>query len=94
MDNLSPIWPQHICTLESLCNDDLNHPLRIIVFDHDKKGDPELIGEAHVTAHRLIDSCTKGRVSTEMSIPLYSKPKQKKGRVVTHRSNTFVGRQH
>ena len=75
MDNLSPVWPQHTVSLDALCDGDLNHPLKIYVYDHESDGDHDLIGEAQVTVNQLLDCCTHGRDNLHLAIPLWVKLK-------------------
>ena len=70
MDNQNPVWPETVIDIMSLCEGDLNHPLKIIVYDYESEGDHEKMGECQVTANLLIDSCTHGTDDLRLALPM------------------------
>lgn len=53
-DSLNPYWDAFYVDCEVLCNLDLDWPLRIAVFDHDKKCRHKEVGSVEVTASAMI----------------------------------------
>jgi Copine/C2 domain len=73
MDNLNPVWPEVVIDVLSLGDGNLNHPIKICIFDHEKDGNHDLLGETLVSVNRLIDSSTEGLDDFSRAIPLTMK---------------------
>lgn len=54
MDNLSPKWNEMVVELSILCGGDLDCPIRVRVYDHESKGDHELMGEFETNVSGLV----------------------------------------
>ena len=62
VDNtLDPTWPVMEIPVATLCNGDYSRQLKFEVFDHDNRGDDDLIGEFTTTLDELKDAVTKNR---------------------------------
>lgn len=70
MDNLNPTWPEVVIDVLSLGDGNLNHPIRIMIYDHEKKGDHEFIGDIQLSVNRLIDASTEGVVDKKRALPI------------------------
>jgi hypothetical protein len=44
-NNLNPIWPLARISLSTLCNGDLDRPLKIEIWDHERSGKHHFMGE-------------------------------------------------
>jgi hypothetical protein len=73
LNNTFPAWPELMMDVAALGGGNLNHPLILIVFDHRKNGEHELIGEVQLSLNRIIDASTKGKYDPSLAIPLISK---------------------
>lgn len=51
--NINPSWPPIVVTSQELCNGDASRPLRLVVFDWNKSGSHEYIGECDTTLTQL-----------------------------------------
>ena len=54
--NLSPQWKQFDISLQQLCNGDIHRPLKFEVFDWNRSGKHEFIGEFKTSVHALDDN--------------------------------------
>jgi len=52
-NNLNPVWKEATISLASLCGGNLDHRLKIAVFDHESNGKHVLIGTVETTANGL-----------------------------------------
>jgi hypothetical protein len=55
-NNLSPSWPQARIPMVSLCNNDLDRPLRIEIFDWESSGRHQPMGRIETSVRGLLDS--------------------------------------
>jgi len=55
-NNLSPIWPQARISMVSLCNNDIDRPLRIEIFDWESSGRHKSMGIVDTSVRALIAS--------------------------------------
>lgn len=70
MNNLHPVWPEVVLNVVSLGDGNLNHPIKIVVFDHEKDGSHDYIGELQLSVNRLIDARTEGHDDPSRALPL------------------------
>lgn len=81
MDNLNPVWPEVVIDVSSLGEGNLNHPLKLVIFDHEKSGNHNLIGEVQLSVNRLMDASTEGIDDRKRALPLhFSKSKGHKAK--------------
>jgi Copine/C2 domain len=74
-DTLNPCWPELVMDLATFCGGDLNLQVKLIVFDHEKKGNHDSMGETTVTVNRLFDACTDGKDDSSQALVLKLKGK-------------------
>lgn len=55
-DDLNPVWEEATVPLSQLCGGDLNLPIRIKVFDHERSGKHVLIGISETTVGVLVET--------------------------------------
>eukprot|EP00525_Craspedostauros_australis_P007952 CAMPEP_0198114404 /NCGR_PEP_ID=MMETSP1442-20131203/5802_1 /TAXON_ID= /ORGANISM="Craspedostauros australis, Strain CCMP3328" /LENGTH=452 /DNA_ID=CAMNT_0043771709 /DNA_START=34 /DNA_END=1392 /DNA_ORIENTATION=+ len=53
-NDLSPTWKEATLELSVLCGGDLDLPIEVKVYDHEKKGDHVLMGEFETTVNQLV----------------------------------------
>jgi hypothetical protein len=71
MDNLNPLWPEVVLDVSSLGEGNLNHPLKIVIFDHEKSGNHGFMGDMQLSVNRLMDASTEGIDDKKGAIPLH-----------------------
>uniref|UniRef100_A0A7S4RD51 C2 domain-containing protein n=1 Tax=Ditylum brightwellii TaxID=49249 RepID=A0A7S4RD51_9STRA len=54
MDNLNPTWPEAHMDVAILCGGNTNKNIKIVIYDFEKKGDHEFMGEFETTVGGLI----------------------------------------
>ncbi|KAJ5077497.1 copine [Anaeramoeba ignava] len=54
-NTLDPVWKKFKVSLDILCGGDLNRKLKFEVYDWDKSGKPDFIGEFETTAQGILD---------------------------------------
>jgi C2 domain len=70
-DNLNPYWQPTDIGLEELCYGDLEWPLKVSVFDHEKNGKHRLIGEFETSVTDLqTRKAVRGNADREQAILL------------------------
>ena len=47
--DLNPTWNEVTLDIEGICNGDLEHPMKIVVWDHRRSGNHKRIGEFETT---------------------------------------------
>ena len=55
-NNLSPVWPPSRIPIQTLCNGDLDRPLKIEIWDYDSDGKHGYMGSAKASVRSLLDS--------------------------------------
>lgn len=71
-NHLNPYWDGGEILLESLCFCDINWPIKIVVFDHNRKTDHENIGEVETTVAAICQKIAlRGNADRETSLKLY-----------------------
>lgn len=71
-NHLNPFWNEWEISLEELCNGDLNHPLEIKVFDHNRNGRHDEIGRCETTlAHMVEYIAVQGNADRINALELY-----------------------
>lgn len=82
MDNLNPTWPEVVICVLNL-GGNLNHPIKLVIYDHRKDGNHEYMGEVQLSVNRLIDASTEGLDEPKRAIPLsFTKSKGHKAKQV------------
>jgi hypothetical protein len=59
-NTLNPTWDDATMELSTLCNGDLNQPIRIQVFDYESKGKHVNMGELETTVNKLVAASPDG----------------------------------
>jgi len=72
LDHLNPYWKPFTLGLEELCYANLNHPLRITVYDHEENGKHRLIGSCETTVPLLQQHISqRGNADRELAYKLF-----------------------
>mmetsp|Transcript_39606 Transcript_39606/g.92654 ORF Transcript_39606/g.92654 Transcript_39606/m.92654 type:complete len:258 (+) Transcript_39606:27-800(+) len=58
-NELYPLWDETEISLEKLCGNNLNHPIKLSIADHSKKGTAKPMGEVKTTVNELIIAAKK-----------------------------------
>jgi len=77
-DNLNPVWKQTSVDLSTLCDGDLDRPIQIVVFDHEKSGKHMHMGTAETTVNHLVKASSGGE-KRPLRISIKGK---KKGKII------------
>ncbi|GKT16392.1 Copine like protein [Aduncisulcus paluster] len=72
-DTLNPIWPTIEVSIQSLCNGDVDRPVKIECYDYDKHSDHDFIGSAETTVSQMI-----AMRKTEKNLVLFNEKKHEK----------------
>ncbi|CAB9509275.1 Copine-6 [Seminavis robusta] len=59
-NNLNPVWDEATVELSVLCGGNLDHPLSITVYDHEKSGKHVLMGHAETSVNGLLQAYKNG----------------------------------
>jgi Ca2+-dependent lipid-binding protein len=86
-NNLNPVWPVARIPLVTLCNGDIDRPLRIEVWDHENSGKHQFMGQVNTSVRALIDSRGAG-------INIIEPEKQKKSKSYTNSGTLSVNNCH
>ncbi|XP_075045066.1 copine-2 isoform X2 [Mixophyes fleayi] len=73
---LDPVWKPFTVPLQSLCNGDIEKPIKVMCFDYDNDGGHDFIGEFQTTAIKMCEA----RDSKSVEIDCINPKKQKKKR--------------
>jgi len=60
MDNLNPVWDDVVANLSVLCNGDTEQPVKVAVYDREKKGDHVFMGSFETTVNQLVEAQASG----------------------------------
>uniref|UniRef100_A0A6U0HPV8 C2 domain-containing protein n=1 Tax=Helicotheca tamesis TaxID=374047 RepID=A0A6U0HPV8_9STRA len=71
-DSLNPLWEEQVfLSLEALCFGDLDWPLRISIYDDNKRRKSDFMSETYTTAKDLLESvAVKGNADQEKALTL------------------------
>ncbi|XP_069822105.1 copine-2 [Dendropsophus ebraccatus] len=73
---LDPVWKPFTVPLQSLCNGDIEKPIKIVCFDYDNDGGHDFIGEFQTTAIKMCEA----REGMSVEFDCINPKKQKKKR--------------
>jgi hypothetical protein len=59
-DNLSPHWRESVVELSTLCDGQLDLPIQVQVFDYEKDGSHDLMGEFETSVSGLLEAASSG----------------------------------
>jgi len=54
MDNLNPVWKEDTIQLSALCEGDLDAPLQLVCFDHERDGNHTPMGQVETTVNDIV----------------------------------------
>jgi hypothetical protein len=60
MNNLNPVWPRTAFPLVSICNGDLDRPIKIEIWDEDSNGKHDFMGEVETSVRGLMQGGASG----------------------------------
>mmetsp|Transcript_14330 Transcript_14330/g.42027 ORF Transcript_14330/g.42027 Transcript_14330/m.42027 type:complete len:460 (-) Transcript_14330:3173-4552(-) len=74
-DNLNPVWPKASIGLDLLCDGDMEKPIQIAVYDHEKNGKHKPMGIMETCVSKLLAAETPSRSDRSKAFTLKRKEK-------------------
>ena len=89
-NTLDPTWPLMEILVATLCNGDYSRQLKFEAFDHDNRGDDDLVGEFTTNLDELKDAVKQNRAFACMNSKKLSRRKYADSGSCTYRTSSSM----